>query len=716
MMSDEKNYVAPVAVQKESRITTRHGVLTDEYGWMKDAHDPLVQLHLKLEHDYATAVMHHTDALQAHLHEEMSKRVAFDSLTSPWSVGLYEYYTRTNSGVDYGVFCRKRRCSDSVHGDVCEEEEILLDLNDQSKSVSLGILLVSPDTKHLVFSLDCLGGERYELYFKNLETGKVYDHHINDTAQYSVVWSADSEYVFYVVVDDISRPYSVFRHRLGSTPKEDVEVYRENDGSMIVTLHQTTSKRYCMLTCTNQSTAEVWYLDTHTPLEPFQRFAERSVGVEYWQVEHHGDYFYFLTNQIARNFTLMRTSIYNLEPTNWEQVVTGETFKYEGMAAFASHILLFVRDFTGCQQILAYSIEDKTLSTAPLPCPDEACFYLWPGEVSDFVYEFPRRSHPMFQFNDTVLRFCFSTPVLPVSVYEYHFQTNQIVLLRNTVVPTYDPTRYSCQRLLVPSSDGKHIPVSLVYSKHILSGPRAARPMYLDAYGAYGSCTELVFDSDLVCLLDRGVVCAYAHIRGDGDLGQDWYHQGKLLNKTRSFLDFLEVIDFLVINSYTSNELLCLVGRSAGGLAVGAVMNMRPRVARAAVLEVPFLDVLNDMTDALLPWVSFEWYEWGNPIESKEVFDFMKTYCPYANISPHVYPDVLCISALRDSRVPFYEPAKYVARLRRLRSNKNSLTLLQLLQGGHQGSAGRYGHLSDDVYKYAFVLDRLGAQSLKVQT
>eukprot|EP00743_Colponemidia_sp_Colp-15_P012051 GILK01013592.1.p1 GENE.GILK01013592.1~~GILK01013592.1.p1 ORF type:complete len:717 (-),score=74.08 GILK01013592.1:168-2318(-) len=715
-MSDETNCAAPVAVQKESHVTTRHGVLSDEYAWMKNANDPSVQRHLQLEHDYATAVMHHTDSLQAQLHQEMTRRVAFDSLTSPWSIGSYKYYSRMDSGGDYPVFCRKRTSSATVDGDASAVEEILLDLNDQSASVSLGLLLVSPDAKQLAFSLDSYGDERYKLYFKNLETGKVYDYHINDTAQYSVVWSADSQYVFYVVVDDISRPYSVCRHRLGSNPNEDVEVYRENDGSMIVTLHQTTSKRYLMLTGTNQSTAEVWYLDTHTPLEPFQRFAERSVGVEYWQVEHHGDYFYFLTNQNARNFALMRTPIHTLDPIHWEEVIsTAETFKYEGMAAFASHLLLFVRDFTGRQQILAYSIEDKTLSTAPSPYPDEQCFHLWPGEVSDFVYEFPRRSHNMFQFNDTVLRFCFSTPVLPVSVYEYHFQSNQIVLLRDTVVPTYDATRYSCQRLLVPSSDGKHIPVSLVYSNHILSAPRTARPMYLDAYGAYGSCTELVFDSDLVCLLDRGVVCAYAHIRGDSDLGQEWYDQGKLLNKKRSFLDLLEVIDFLVVNSYTSNDLLCLVGRSAGGLPVGAVMNMRPGVARAAVLEVPFLDVVNDMTDERLPWVAFEWYEWGNPIESKEVFDFMKTYCPYANISTHVYPDVLCISALHDSRVPFYEPAKYVARLRRLRSNKNGLTLLQLLQGGHQGSAGRHGHLSDDVYKYAFVLDRLGAQSLKLQ-
>ena len=679
----EADLVPPVA-RVERRVHTLHGeTRIDEYFWLRDRSDPEVIAYLEAENRYTGAAMRHTDVLQEQLYLEMRGRIKETDLSVPERVDDYFYYTRTEAGGQYPIFCRRR-------GSLDAPEEVLLDQNPLAADhayFKIGVREVSPDHRLLAYSVDISGAEDFTLYIKDLTTGRLLAESIGNTSL-GVTWANDSRTLFYTLLDHARRPCRLYRHTIGASPTTDVLVYFEPDESFFLDINRTRSRRYLLLDITSHSTSEVRFLDADEPEGVFRVVQPRESGVEY-SVEHHDERFFITTNDSAPNFRLVQAPVASPSKANWSPVLPYRPdIKLDETDAFRSHLVVYERQ-AGLRQIRVIDLPSGEEHLVPFPEP---------------VYTL--RAHENPEFETPLLRFTYTSLVTPSSVVEYDMGERTWMVRKQTEVRGgYDPSLYRSERVFATAPDGERVPISLVYRAPLqLNGER---PLLLNGYGAYGLSYDPSFSSNTLSLLDRGFVVAIAHVRGGEEMGRPWYEGGKLLNKRSTFTDFIASAEHLVTSGYTSSDRLVINGGSAGGLLMGAVTNLRPDLFRVVLADVPFVDVVNTMLDASLPLTVIEYDEWGNPGD-KAAYEYIRSYSPYDNIEAKDYPHMLVTAGLNDPRVAYWEPAKWTARLRATKTNGNRLLLRTNMGAGHGGASGRFDFLREIAFKYAFMLDVLG--------
>ncbi|BAY43596.1 oligopeptidase B [Scytonema sp. HK-05] len=684
---DLQTTVTPPIAEKQPQVLELHGEQrVDNYFWMREQNNPKVIAYLEAENAYTNAMMQHTEALQTKLYEEMLSRIKETDLSVPYRKDDYYYYSRTEEGKAYPIFCRKK-------GSLDAPEQVLLDQNELAKEhefLSLGVLQVSPNHQILAYSIDTSGAEEYTLFFLDLRTFELYPESISET-NYSLAWGNDNQTVFYTKIDEANRPFQLFRHTLGNSVDEDALIYQEPDDAYHLYVGKTRSQAYILMSVGSTITSEVYYLDANNPIGSFQLIHPRHTGVLY-DVDHHSDDFYIVTNEEAINFKLMKTSVASPAKENWQTVIPHrEDVLLSGVSLFANHMVIYERKGglpIGRVQNLSTGEEHNI--TFPEP-----------------TYNFYESSNP--EFNTTILRFNYTSFITPQSVFDYDMETNERELKKETeVLGGYDRTQYKSEWLMATAKDGTQIPISIVYKQGIKKDGK--NPLYLTGYGSYGASYPASFSSNRLALLDRGIVFAVAHIRGGEEMGRKWYEDGKFLKKKNTFTDFIACAEYLIGEKWTSSDRLAISGGSAGGLLMGAVMNMRPDLFKVVVADVPFVDVVTTILDTSLPLSAMEWEEWGNP-NDKVYYDYMKSYSPYDNVEAKDYPDTLIVAGLNDSRVKYWEPAKWTAKLRELKTDNNILLLKTNMGAGHGGASGRYESLKELAFEYAFVLDRLGLES-----
>jgi len=679
----------PIA-PKRPHVIRQHGqTRVDDYFWMRFREDPEVLKYLAAENSYLTQTMQHTSELQEQLFQEMKARIKEDDQSVPERRGSYLYYTRTETGRQYGVFCRRHESMDAP-------EEVLLDQNsiaEGQKFCRVGVFAVSPDERKLAYAVDFDGSEQFTIYIKDLDTGNLYPESIpNTSSDFSThrgaAWANDSQYLFYVTLDKALRPFKVHRHAPGADPANDQMLFHEADETFWLFLDKSRSQSYITLLSHSTLTREWQTLDADNPTSAFQVFAPRRRGVEY-NIEHHGSRFFIVTNENATNFKLMETPEHATSPENWREVIPHRNDVFiEGVAAFQDHLVLFERR-EGLKQIRISDADGRT-GVYQIAFPDP-------------VYDVRPEENPEFKTN--VVRFTYSSLISPNSVIDFHMETHEWELRKRQEIPSgYDPSAYVTERLHASASDGTTIPISIVYKKGLRKDSR--NPALLYGYGSYGLSVDASFVASRFSLIDRGFVFAIAHIRGGSELGRPWYDSGKLLNKRNTFTDFIACAECLISQGYTSKDRLAIMGGSAGGLLVGACMTMRPDLFKAVVAKVPFVDVVSTMSDPSIPLTTGEYDEWGNP-DDRTFFDYIMSYSPYDNIHAAAYPDVLLTTGLQDPRVAYWEPAKFAAKLRAMTTNGSLLLLKTNMAAGHGGASGRYDYLREVAFDYAFLIDRL---------
>lgn len=674
----------PPIAQVIPHTTTIHGqTRVDNYHWLRDRGRQDVIAYLEAENAYTQARTKQTRGLRERLYREMKGRIKETDLTVPTPIDDYYYYTRTFEGKQYRVHCRKR-------GSLDADEEVLLDQNELaegSRYFRIGRFQVSPNHKLLAYSVDTAGNETYTLRVKDLETGELLPDVIPNT-YYSVEWANDNSTLFYTVLDDAKRPYRLYRHRLGTDASEDQLVHEEKDEAYHVRLSKTRSRRFLLLNLDSQITSEVRFLDANHPFSEFRTIHPRQHGMEYG-VEHHGDHFYIVTNDDALNFKLVRAPLGSPSKKNWTQIIPHRPdVKLDRVDAFRDHLAIYERK-DGLRRLRIRRLSDGREHEVEFPEP---------------VYTFFPTGNA--QFNTTTLRYSYTSLITPRSVFDYDMNTQTRELKKqDEVLGGYDPSRYRSERIYARAGDGTRIPISLVYRHGMARNGRT--PTLLYGYGSYGASMDPRFSSNRISLLDRGMIFAIAHIRGGGEMGRPWYENGKLLRKRNTFTDFIACAEHLIAERYTSPQHLAIMGGSAGGLLMGAVTNMRPDLFKAVVAKVPFVDVVNTMLDDSIPLTVIEYEEWGNPHE-KTSYDYMMTYSPYDNVRAQNYPNLLITAGLNDPRVQYWEPAKWTARLRALKTDDNTLLLKTNMGAGHGGASGRYDKLRETAFDYAFLLDTVG--------
>ncbi|HUU85409.1 MAG TPA: S9 family peptidase [Phycisphaerae bacterium] len=673
----------PVATVRP-HTTTLHGVTrTDDYYWLKDRTDPEVIRHLEAENAHTAAVMKHVEPLRKRLYKEFKSRLKETDLSVPARDDDYYYYTRTFEGKQYQVYCRKK-------GSLDAEEEVLLDANELAKGheyFRIGGFENSPDHKLLAYSVDTNGSEMYTLRVKDLTTGRLLPDEIRDT-YYGLEWGNDDRTLFYTTLDAAKRPYRVFRHRLGTDPSEDELVFDEPDERFYVRLSKSRSEKYILLSLDSKVTSEVHYLDADRPQSAFTVIQPRQHKMEY-RVAHHGDRFFIVTNDDAVNFKLVEAPVRSPSKDHWTEVIPHRpAVKLDDVDAFADHLAVYERK-DGLAQIAVRDLATGGQHYIEFP---EPVYTATPGDNREF--------------DSKVLRFNYTSLVTPASVFDYNMETHERELKkRQEVLGGYDPDRYQSERIYAIAPDGTRVPISLVYRKGItLDG---TNPALLYGYGSYGMSMDPDFDSEVVSLWDRGFIYAIAHVRGGGEMGRPWYDSGKLLHKKNTFTDFIACAEHLIDAKYTAPDRLAIMGGSAGGLLMGAVVNMRPDLFQAVVAQVPFVDVVTTMLDPSIPLTVTEYEEWGNPNE-QAYFEYILSYSPVDNVAARDYPHLLITAGLNDPRVGYWEPAKWAAKLRVAKTDHNRLLLKTEMGAGHGGKSGRYRQLEEDAFEYAFVLDAVG--------
>ncbi|MHB2148954.1 S9 family peptidase [Calditrichota bacterium LG25] len=672
----------PIAERIAHRDTMFNDVRVDYYYWLRDRNNPKVIEYLKAENAYTEAMMAHTKSLQEKLYREMVGRIKETDLSVPVKKGEYFYYTRTEKGLQYPIHCRKK-------GSLEAEEEVILDENELArghKYFNLGVFEVSPNHRFLAFSVDTTGSETYTIYIKDLKTGRLFDEKIENT-YYTLAWANDNQTFFYTVLDAAKRPFKLFRHQLGHDAKEDVLVHHETDDKFFITVRRSKSGKFIFLNLSSQVTSEERFLKADQPLKPFKVFQPRQYKVEY-SLAHQGDYFYILTNQDAINFKLMRTPLNKIKPAYWQEVIAHDPqVMLERVEAFKDYLVVLLRD-NGLKRIRVSDLKNNEIHFIEFEEPLYTVYLTGNAE-----------------YNSRTLRFNYQSLITPSSIYDYDLQTRERILKKKKeVLGGYDPANYQMERIWATAKDGVKVPISLVYKKGLKKD--GTNPALLYGYGSYGISRDPYFSSNIFSLVDRGFVYAIGHIRGGGDLGRQWYEDGKLLKKKNTFTDFIACAEHLIKEGYTSEDKLSIAGGSAGGLLMGAVTNMRPELFKAVIAHVPFVDVLNTMLDPTLPLTVIEYDEWGNPNEEKYYW-YIKSYSPYDNVSAQNYPNMLVTAGLNDPRVSYWEPAKWVAKLRATKTDDNLLLLKTNMGAGHSGASGRYDYLKEVAFDYAFLIDRI---------
>ena len=686
----------PPVAKKVPKIDVIHGdVREDDYFWLREKDSPDTLAYLTAENAYAEALTSPTAAFQDALYREMLARIKEDDQSVPYPFGSWLYYSRTETGKQYAIHCRKR-ATDALEGSsgtlpgFPSQEEITLDLNALAKGhafCALGAYTVSDDGRWLAYTIDFTGFRDYTLFGKDLATGDLLPDRVDKVS--SVAWAADSLTLFYTVEDDAKRPYRLWRHRLGAPIAEDTFLYEETDALFRLGVWRSRSRALLIAASNSFTTTELRWLPAADPTAPWRLVLAREHDHEYW-VDHAlgpgGGTFYIRTNAGGRrNFRLVTAPVDDPAVANWRELVPHrDDVMLEDVDVFAGHVIVHERA-EGLIRLHVTVLADGSSHHIEFPEP---------------AYEVSADANA--EYVAPAYRIRYQSFVTPASVFDYDVGGRRLVLLKQQpVLGGFDPARYASERIHATAPDGTRVPISLVYRA---GTPRdGSSPMLLAGYGAYGLPYPVTFSSSRLSLLDRGMTVAIAHIRGGGELGKRWHDEGRMLAKRNTFTDFIAAADHLVAAGYAARDRLVIEGGSAGGLLMGAVLNLRPDLARAALLRVPFVDVINTMLDESLPLTVGEFEEWGNP-KVREHYECMKTYCPYTNLAARAYPEILVRTSINDSQVMYWEPAKWVAKLRTVNLGRAPVVFKINMAAGHGGSSGRYDALREAAFDYTWVL------------
>ncbi|MCX2740070.1 S9 family peptidase [Pontibacter anaerobius] len=674
----------PVAKKVPKELTMHGHTRVDNYYWLNERENQEVISYLEAENKYTDTMLHHTEELQQQLYDEIVGRIKQNDESVPYKDNGYWYFVRYEEGKEYPIFARKK-------GSMEAEEQVMLNANERAEGKSYYNatgLSVSPNNQLLAFGEDTVSRRKYTIRFKNLQTGELLADAIPNTTG-GAVWANDNKTVYYSVKDPALRSFKIFKHTLGTPAEKDQEIFHEADETYSTYVYKTKSDKYIIIGSHSTMAQEYRYIDANKPDGKFKVIQPRERGLEY-SVDHFGDNFYLVTNKDgATNFKLMQTPVSKPGKENWKELIPHrEDVLLEGIEIFKDYLALQERK-NGLSEIRIKS---------------------WKDPKTDYYIDFNEEAYTAYignnpDFDSKELRFGYSSLTTPYSTYDYNMQTKERELLkRDEVVGDFDPNNYEAKRIYATADDGTKIPVSLVYRKGLsLNGDN---PTLLYAYGSYGNSMNPGFSSVRLSLLDRGFVYAIAHIRGGQEMGRQWYEDGKMLKKKNTFTDFVDASEFLIEQKYTNPDKLFAMGGSAGGLLMGAVVNMRPELYKGVIAAVPFVDVVTTMLDTSIPLTTGEFDEWGNPAE-KQYYDYMLSYSPYDNVEAKAYPNMLVTTGLHDSQVQYWEPAKWVAKLREMKTDDNMLLLHTNMEAGHGGASGRFQRYKETALQYAFLLNLL---------
>jgi oligopeptidase B len=675
----------PVAAKKAHELTIHGDTRIDNYYWLRDRDNPEVIAYLEAENAYRESVMKGTRQFQKDLYDEIVGRIKQDDESVPYKENGYYYYTRYEEGKEYPIFCRKKETLEA-------EEEVMANVNEMAEGYDyyqVGGLSVSPDNRYMAIGIDTVSRRKYTIYIKDLETEQMLEDRIPLTTG-GASWASDSKTLFYTQKDDETlRSKAIFRHAMGTVAAGDVMVYEETDETFGTAVYKTKSKKYLVIASYSTLTSEFRFLPADDPEGEFKVIQPRERGLEY-NISHFGDYFYIITNLDATNFRLMKTPVGKTEKENWEEVIPHRQDVFlEGMEIFKNYLVLEER-------------KEGLSMLRVIPWDGSEEHYIDMGEE---VYSASIATNP--EFDSGVLRYRYSSLTTPNTVIDYAMANREKSIMKQDEVlgGDFDPANYEARRIYATADDGKKIPMSIVYRKGIeLDG---SNPTLLYGYGSYGITMDPGFRSVRLSLLDRGFVYAIAHIRGSQIYGRPWYEDGKLLKKMNTFTDFNDCAEHLINEKYTSPRHLYAMGGSAGGLLMGAVINLQPELYQGVIAAVPFVDVVTTMLDEDIPLTTAEYDEWGNPNE-KEYYDYMLSYSPYDQVEAKDYPNLLVTTGLHDSQVQYWEPTKWVAKLRDMKTDKHLLLLYCNMDTGHGGASGRFEQYRETAMEYAFLFSLEG--------
>ena len=680
----DRTIPAPPVAKKIYMETRIHGTtLADDYKWLQEKSNPEVTQYLEAENAYCDAVMKPTEPLQQKLYEEIVSYVKETDVNVPHKRGDYFYYSRWEKGQQYAILARKKGSTDAP-------EAITIDVNQlaqDEKFLTVGVYNPSDDGNLLAYSTDNTGFGQYRLFIRDLRTGQ-------DTPSVaekvgSTAWANDNQRLFYTVEEEkTKRQYRLYRHIVGSASGTDGLIFEEPDERFNIGVRKTRSGKYLLLEIISHTTSEAWFLDANSPTGEWKRIAPRQQGLEYY-ADHLGDEFYIRTNDKGRNFRLITTLVTAPAKENWKEVVPVRT------DVMLNNFEPF-RDF----YVLAEMEDGLMQFTVVKLATGERRRITYPEPVYTAFAQFNREYKTQF------FRYSYQSPITPLSVFDYDVEKHTSTRLKQTEVPGgYDPSKYKLERVWATTKNEVKVPISVIYRRD-LKTVDGSNPLYISGYGSYGVSLLDMFDAARLLLLDRGMVMAYAHVRGGGEMGKAWHEAGRMMNKRNTFTDFIDCVEHLVAKKYGARERIAVEGSSAGGLLMGAVINLRPDLFRVVVSHVPFVDVMNTMLDPSLPLTVPEYEEWGNPNE-KKAFDYMLQYSPYDNLKKGAYPAVLVTTSLNDSEVLYWGPAKYTAKLRTLKTDDRVLLLKTNMATGHGGPSGRYSRFKELAFNYAFMLTQL---------
>ncbi len=674
----------PIAKIVPKADTMFGDIRVDNYFWMRDRDNPEVIDYLEAENAYTDAVMKHTEEFQEKLFEEIKSRIKETDVDVPVKIDDYYYYSRSEEGKQYKIYCRKKGSLDSP-------EQVLVDPNELAgdhKFFDIGAYSVSDDHNFIAYTVDTTGYENYTAYFKNLRTGKYLPDTIT-VCDNEVIWANDNKTVFYITFSEVNLPNKIWSHKLGEDTADDVMKYHEKDDRFYLYAYKTKSKSHIILGLSSKITSEVYYLDANKPNGDFKVISPRTKDLRY-QVTERGGRFYILTNADgAKNYKVVSVSVKDPARKNWTDFIAyRDEVKIEDFEEFKNYFVAFER-IKGVVKVRVLSYNKET----------------------DYHIDFPEsiyrvRAQDNEDINADLLRFYYMSYTTPRSIYDYNLKTKDRELLKQyEVLGDFNSDDYQAELIYAKAKDGVEVPVSFVYKKGLKKD--GSNPMVLSGYGSYGISSDPYFSSIRLSLLNRGFIVGIAHIRGGGEMGEQWYEDGKFLKKMNTFTDFIACAEKLIQEGYTSKDKLIAWDGSAGGLTVGAVANMRPDLFYAIVASVPFVDVLNTMLDETIPLTVLEYDEWGNP-NNEKYYWYLKSYSPYDNVAPHEYPYMLIECGLNDTRVQYWEAAKWAAKLRATKTDNKRLLLKTNMGAGHQGASGRYDYYKEIAFSYTWILDLFG--------
>ncbi len=682
--SNTQQIMPPIARKQPYEMTVHGHTRVDNYYWMRNRDSDEVLAYLNAENDYTKAKMKQTEKLQADLFDEMKGRIKEDDESVPYKENGYFYITRYEEDQEYEIYTRKK-------GSLNADEEVIIDVNELAQDkefFSVAGVDISPNNELAAYAFDDESRRLWTVHFKNLVTGETYTDELKNTDG-GVAWANDNETVYYAKKDTVDlRPGEIWKHKLGTSQEEDELVYKEKDNTFYAEVYRSKSNEFLIIASTSTLTSEYQFLSANDPDGAWSIFQPRVRGLEY-HISHFEDQFYIRTNLDAQNFRLMRCNVASTDKENWQEVIPHRPdVLLEGVDVFAKFLVLSERSsgLTGIRVLNQTNNQEHYIS------------------FNDDAYVAYTDYNPEFETN--ILRYTYSSLTTPWTVYDYNMDTrDQVVMKEQEVVGGYSAADYESKRFMAPADDGTLIPMSIVYKKGIkLDGEN---PTVLYAYGSYGSSTDPTFNPNRISLLDRGFIWAIAHIRGGEEMGRSWYEDGKLLKKMNTFTDFNDCAEFLIEKNYTNPEKLFALGGSAGGLLMGAIINLQPELYKGVIASVPFVDVVTTMLDETIPLTTSEYDEWGNPNE-KEYYDYMLSYSPYDQVQAKNYPNLLVTTGYHDSQVQYWEPAKWVAKLREMKTDTNLLLFECNMDAGHGGASGRFQSLKETALEYAFFIELAG--------